>query len=147
MSNLRFVLDTNVIISAALLPKSIVRQAFDRAVTEGTILLSDEILLEWERIIRKPKFNKYILEDERIEFLSGLNQEASRIKITELITQARDQKDNKFLELAVSGHASCIVSGDEDLLVLHPFRGIPILTPRQFLEWLEGQLQDEQGDN
>ena len=55
------------------------------------------------------------------------------VEIAETFTDCRDAKDNKFLELAVSGKADCIVSGDADLLVLNPFRGIPILTPREFL--------------
>ena len=45
----------------------------------------------------------------------------------------RDPNDDKFLELALSGGADCIVSGDKDLLVLHPFRGVPIVTPRDFV--------------
>ena len=49
----------------------------------------------------------------------------------------RDSDDDKFLELAVSESAACIVSGDKDLLVLSPFRGIPIMRPAAFLEWIE----------
>jgi len=45
----------------------------------------------------------------------------------------RDPKDNKYLELAVAANASCIVTGDQDLLVLNPFRNIPILTSADFL--------------
>jgi putative PIN family toxin of toxin-antitoxin system len=48
-------------------------------------------------------------------------------------TDCRDTKDNKFLELAVSANASCIITGDKDLLVLNPFRGIPILNAADFL--------------
>jgi predicted nucleic acid-binding protein len=51
-------------------------------------------------------------------------------------TACRDPKDDKFLEVAVAGKADVIVSEDEDLLVLHPFRGIPIVGPAQFLEML-----------
>ena len=54
--------------------------------------------------------------------------------ITETITACRDPKDNKFLELAVSGQANLIISSDNDLLVLHPFRGIFILKPVAFLD-------------
>ena len=54
-----------------------------------------------------------------------------------LFRSCRDPKDNQFLELAVNGQADFIVTGDEDLLVLHPFRAIPILTPRDFLHVLE----------
>jgi predicted nucleic acid-binding protein len=57
--------------------------------------------------------------------------------VTESIQECRDKKDDKFLELAVSGNASHIITGDEDLLVLNPFRGISILTPRQFLQSLD----------
>ncbi len=53
--------------------------------------------------------------------------------MTEEINECRDPKDNKYLELVVSGKAECIVTGDEDLLVLNPFRGIEILTVQKFL--------------
>jgi predicted nucleic acid-binding protein len=55
------------------------------------------------------------------------------VDVTERVAACRDPKDDKFLELAVSGRASCIVSGDKDLLALHPFRGIAILNPAAFL--------------
>jgi predicted nucleic acid-binding protein len=55
------------------------------------------------------------------------------VEITEMIEACRDPKDNKVLEVAVNGQATCIVTGDEDLRILHPFRGIPILTPAEFL--------------
>jgi hypothetical protein len=66
-------------------------------------------------------------------------REAVLIEVKDTITDCRDPKDNKFLELAVSGKASAIISGDEDLLALHPFRDIPIFTLRDFLEhqWKE----------
>lgn len=52
--------------------------------------------------------------------------------IRKRIRACRDPKDDKFLELAVSGNADVIVTGDKDLLALHPFRGIAILTPLDF---------------
>jgi predicted nucleic acid-binding protein len=54
------------------------------------------------------------------------------------ITVCRDPKDNKVLEGAVAGRADVIVSGDEDLLVLNPFEGIPIVGPAEFLAMLQG---------
>ncbi len=75
-----------------------------------------------------------------MRFLAGLLREAELIKLTEVIIDCRDAKDNKFLELAASGKADFIISGDEDLLVLNPFRGIPILTPGEFLS---GSLKQE----
>ena len=55
------------------------------------------------------------------------------VNITEHIAACRDPKDDKFLELAVSGRADLIVSGDQDMLALNPFRGIPIVTPAAFV--------------
>jgi uncharacterized protein len=61
---------------------------------------------------------------------------AEEVKVKDVITVCRDPKDDKFLELAVSGQANHIVSGDDDLLVLHPFRGVAIVTPAAFLAGL-----------
>jgi uncharacterized protein len=55
------------------------------------------------------------------------------IEVIEVITVCCDPKDNKFLKLAVSGCAICIISGDADLLVLNPFREIPVVTPHEFV--------------
>ncbi|MBW8050035.1 MAG: putative toxin-antitoxin system toxin component, PIN family [Cytophagales bacterium] len=50
------------------------------------------------------------------------------------ITLSRDPDDNKFLSLAKSAKAACIVTGDNDLLVLHSFGSIAILKPSEFLK-------------
>lgn len=68
-----------------------------------------------------------------MRFLLALLKEAELVEITEQIIDCRDARDNKFLELAVSGKANCIISGDDDLLVLNPFRRIPIFNPKEFL--------------
>lgn len=133
-SDLRFVFDTSAIVSAVLLKQSVVRQAFDQAVEQGTLLISPATIAEINEVLRRKGFDKYVLEEERIEFVMVLVRDAILVEITEKISECRDPKDDKFLELAVSGQAACIVSGDQDLLSLHPFRGIPILTPRQFLD-------------
>jgi putative PIN family toxin of toxin-antitoxin system len=130
---LRSVFDTNVIVSAALLGDSVPRQAFDKALSTGKILISVPVLLELAEVLSRKKLNKYLLEEERMRFLVALLKETELVEINEIITNCRDAKDNKFLELAVSGKADCLVSGDKDLLVLNPFRGISVLTPREFL--------------
>jgi putative PIN family toxin of toxin-antitoxin system len=133
-SKRRFIFDTNVIVSALLFKQSVARQAFDKARAAGDILLSVSTLEELSSVLRREKFNKYLSEAERLLFLVTLVHEAVLVEITETITECRDPKDNKFLELAVSGHADCVISGDEDLTSLHPFREIPVLTPREFLD-------------
>jgi len=134
MSNGRFVFDTNVVVSALLFKQSTARQAFDKALKQGKLLVSVATADELNTVLRREKFNKYLLEEERLQFLAALLLEAIFVEITATIKDCRDPKDNKFLELAVSGNADVIISGDEDLLILHPFRGISILSPRDFLD-------------
>jgi putative PIN family toxin of toxin-antitoxin system len=133
---MRTVIDTSVTVSAVLLPRSVPRQAFDAAVAHGKMLVSEATLAELEEVLRRPKFNKYLAEDKRLEFLAALVREAEGVPVTGVIEECRDPKDNKFLELAVAGRATQILTGDADLLALHPFRGIPIVTPQAFLAGL-----------
>jgi len=67
------------------------------------------------------------------DWLGEVLAKAELVELTNRFAACRDAKDDKFLELAVNGRAEVIVSGDADLLVLNPFRGIPIVTPAVFL--------------
>jgi len=131
---LRCVLDTNVLVSALLLPDSKPRQALDLVLRKGKILLSFAALAELYEVLSRKQFRRYVDEEDIRNFLAALTREAQWVDVVVPITACRDPKDNKFLELAVSGHATHIVTGDSDLLALNPFRGIPILPPRSFLE-------------
>jgi putative PIN family toxin of toxin-antitoxin system len=132
-ADLRVVLDTNVVVSAMLLPLSIPRQALDRAMQKGRPLISVATTTELSEVIHRPRFDKYLSEEERIEFLTTLVHEAELVNVMERVTDCRDPQDNKFLALAVSGRATHIVTGDSDLLVLYPFRGIMVVSPSAFL--------------
>ncbi len=132
-SNARCVPDTGVLVSAVVLPRSIPRQAVDPAFAQGIVLVSTDTIDELDEVLRRPKFNRYLREEERLLFLAAFIRDVKVIDITEKLTECRDPKDNKFLELAISGNAACIVSGDSDLLVLNPFRGVAILTPQEFI--------------
>ena len=131
--DLRVVFDTNVVVSAMLLPLSVPRRAFDRALQEGRLLISAATITELDEVIRLPRFDKYLVEEERVEFLATLVHEAELVNVVETVTDYRDPRDNKFLELAVSGRATHIITGDSDLLVLHPFRGVIVVSPSAFL--------------
>lgn len=134
MPDRRYVFDTNAIVSAMLLPKSKPREAFDRATQSGTLLVSDEVIEELNDVLRREEFEKYITEALRVEFLAALLRDAELVEITEHVKECRDPRDDKFLSLAVSREADCIVSGDKDLLELNQFRGIPIISPAEFLD-------------
>jgi putative PIN family toxin of toxin-antitoxin system len=103
----------------------------------GRLLVSEATVAELDEVLRRPKFDKYVSEEQRLEFLAALVREAELTTIVTSIVACRDPKDDKFLELAVSGQATHILTGDTDLLVLNPFRGIAILTPQDFLADLE----------
>ena len=130
----RYVFDANAIVSALLLPGSTPRRAFDKACAQSRLFLSESVINELDDVLRRPRFEKYVREDERIHFLVTLLREAHIVRVTATVADCRDPKDNKYLELAQAAQATCIVTGDKDLLDLHPYHGIPILTPRQFLD-------------
>ena len=132
-NSLIYVLDTSIIISALLLPRSLPRQAFDLAYASGMVIASVATIDELSDVLRRKKFDRYVREEERLLFLATYIRDVTVIDISETITDCRDPKDNKFLELAVSGRASHLLTGDTDLLSLHPFRGIAIVTPQAFL--------------
>ncbi len=121
MNEFRTVIDTGVVVSAALIPGSIPRQAFDAAMNRGKVLVSEPTVEELDMVLRRPKFNKYLSEEKRQEFLAALVKEAEIVEITENVVVCRDPDDDKFLELAVSGRASHIMSSDGDLVGLAAF--------------------------
>jgi len=129
---LRLVFDTNIIISALLFDGSKPSKAFDIGIR--TLLFSLPTLAELEEVLWRNKFDRYISHEERKRFLTSLILHSTPIETNETISECRDPKDNKFLELAVCGKADFIISGDEDLLVLNPFRNIQIITPDSFLK-------------
>ncbi|BAY42782.1 hypothetical protein SAMD00079811_03600 [Scytonema sp. HK-05] len=113
-NKIRVVCDVNVIISAVLLPGSKPDRALRKAQDLGELLVSESIWLELEQVLARPKFNRYITPEERNDFLVDLSETVQFIKVTEQINECRDPKDNKYLELALSGKAECIVTGDDD---------------------------------
>ena len=133
MKNNRFVFDTNVLISALLFKTSRPFQVIEIASKQGVILYSEETLLELNQVLNRKKFDKYITIEERQKFLIKFITSSELVTIREKIVVCRDIKDNNFLELAVSDSADPIITGDQDLLVLNPFRGINIITPETFL--------------
>jgi putative PIN family toxin of toxin-antitoxin system len=131
--NRRFVLDNNILVSALLVKNSAPFWVITKVEEMGVILYSEATLLELNQVLNRKKFVKYFTVEEKQEFIVKLIESGELVVITESIDVCRDPKDNKFLELAVSGEADFIVSGDQDLLVLNPFRNIEIITANDFL--------------
>ena len=131
--NKRFVVDANIVISVLLMPNSVSAHAFEHALRSGKILQSVATIDESYRVIGRKKFDKYLTEKERTDFIREFLGQTELVDVTHVVTVCRDPKDNKFLKLALSGNATLIISGDHDLLVLHPFQTIPIITATAFL--------------
>ena len=128
-----FVFDTNALISAHLLVGSMSRKAYDKAFDKGILIYSAATFDEFAKTFIRSKFEKYLPLAKRTEVIREFQSRAALIDVDLLISASRDPKDNKFLELAIGANASCIITGDKDLLVLNPFRGIPILNAADFL--------------
>ena len=82
-------------------------------------------------VLRRPYFAPK-LPPAYLDRVRRIISKAALVTITEQISMCGDPTDDKFLELAVNGRADMIVTSDFDLLVLHPFFGIPIITPLAF---------------
>ena len=130
---MRIVFDTNVLISALLIKTSVPAQALSLAEARGDIVYSQECLSEIADVLSRPKLQPYIEPEDVTGFLARIHRSWIEIPILQRITLCRDPRDDKFLELALNGDASFIVTGDEDLLTLHPFQDIPILKPADYL--------------
>jgi len=131
---LNFVIDTNVLISAAIFKGSVQDKVFDKACGLGNIVSSDLLYEELKEVINRNKFDKYFKAGDRSKFLARYKAETKFIAITHRVSKSIDPKDDMFLELALSGQANCIITGDPDLLALNPFENIPIISPKEFLE-------------
>lgn len=131
---MRVVIDTNVIVSAALKDQSLPALAV-HVVEERDVLLKS---LATERqlfdVLARPRFERLIAPASHAWLRRRLLTEAEMVTIAERIAACRDPTDDKFLELAANGRADLIVSGDADLFALDPFRGIPIVVPAVFVQ-------------
>jgi putative PIN family toxin of toxin-antitoxin system len=143
---MRVVVDTNILVRAVIKPAGTFGPVLLR-LRHGdyTPLYAQSTIEELVDVLNRPRIrDKYRLTDQDIQAVLGLILLRGRTVLPpeseeERITVCRDPKDNKFLEKAVAGEADVIVSGDQDLLVLHPYAGIPILPPAAFLQMLESE--------
>lgn len=135
----RVVIDTSTLIGAVLRPDSVPRRALLLAIRTATLCASAQTLQELERVLHRPKFNTFLPWPERLEFLALVSRYSRLWDIPASHEEAvagvcRDDGDAKFLSLALTCQADVLISSDADLLGLHPWRGLPILTPAAFLE-------------
>lgn len=130
----KLVIDTNLWVSRLLMPSGPAAKAVDHGLAWGIPLMSEETLMELSDVLSRTKFDRYVSRKDRQHFLRLLGGIVRVIPITQHIAACRDPKDDKFLDVALSGEAQAILTGDQDLLELHPFHGVEILSPADFMK-------------
>lgn len=135
----RVVFDTSTLVGAALRVGSVPHLALGRAYMVGDVCASVATLDELEQVLLRLKFERYQPANVRQAFADIFRRRAALFSVAEedelkVSPPCRDSKDNKFLALIRACDADALISSDADLLVLHPWHGIPILTPAQFLQ-------------
>jgi len=137
--NRRVVFDTSTLVSAALRIGSVPYRALLEALAGYDLCASPETLADLERVLASKKFDRYVDRPSREQFVALLHGQVHLFSVRQADLEAveppcRDPKDHQFLVLAGVAKAGTLVSSDEDLLVLHPWRDVAILRPAEFLE-------------
>jgi putative PIN family toxin of toxin-antitoxin system len=130
--------DTNVLI-AAFIARGTCSELFDHCLVEHKIYISRWVLDElYEKLVMKFRFPKAKV-DQIVDFI---RKNTEMLTYTPLSTPiCRDPDDDHILASAVSGNVDCLISGDEDLLVLKNFRGLPIIGPGDFWRFEKEKLK------
>lgn len=130
---MRCIFDTNTLVSAVLFKKSPPGQALAIALRNYTLLVSTDTVGELAEVLSRKKFQQYVTAEEREEFLNAFLATTTLINVTSREERCRDPKDDKFLNLAISGNADVIVTGDKDLLTLGNCEKTKIVNAEAFL--------------
>lgn len=135
----RVVLDTSTLVSAALRVGSVPHQALSKALGSCELCASAATLAELEQVLKRKKFDRYLDAETRLSFVALIHRHSHLFAVQdadELAVQpaCRDPKDHKFLALALICEADVLISSDNDLLVLHPWRDVQVLMPAVFLD-------------
>lgn len=130
---LKVVPDANVVVSAFLSPGSTAERALRRMQLEACVVVSPAMATEWDAVLSRPRFVQAARRVAPRVFLADLLASVIIVKPLASVRDCRDPKDDKVLECALAAGADLIVSGDKDLLVLHPWRSIPVLSPAAYL--------------
>lgn len=129
----RIVVDTGVLVSAAIRPGSIPALALEKALLLFDVCASEATLAELETVLLREKFDGYAPRAERLAFIAGFRERVTVVTVTQVVTDCPDPKDNIFLALADTAQAELLLSSDPHLVDMDPWRNIPILPPAAFL--------------
>jgi putative PIN family toxin of toxin-antitoxin system len=127
------VLDASTLVGALLKADSVPEKALMLARARATICMSASVAAEIAEVFARPRFAD-ALPSSRVTLVLEIVMGAARwYHPKQAVSDCRDAKDNKYLELALEAQAEIIVSSDQDLFSLNPWRGIAIIAPAEFL--------------
>ena len=127
------VFDASTLVSATFRRNAVPARAVQHAFRTDRLAVSEPVLAELIDVRSRPKLQRFLDPVLRSELLWQLDTLGASFEPTERVTDCRDPKDNKYLELALVAGADRIVSSDDDLLVLYPWRGVRILKPADYV--------------
>jgi uncharacterized protein len=127
------VFDTSTLVGAAIGRGSVPDRAVRHAFASDRVAVSEAMVSELLDALARPRLARFIDPELRDEVLSLFDAFGVFFTPAERVADCRDPKDDKVLELALAARADAIVSSDADLLVLHPWRGVRILRPADYL--------------
>lgn len=137
----RLVVDTNILISLFMGRQS--AELIEAIVNEDIVLISSrEQISEIKRVLAYPKLAKHFTPEIRDDIVFLVATMAELVLLANDISDCRDPKDNFILEMAVNGKADFIVSGDEDIRSLNPYRGVSILDLNEFKKKISMDKED-----
>ena len=132
----RIILDTNLWISFLINKDfSILNEAIFS--NDYVLIFSSELFEEFIEVVSRPKFKKYFSEEDIIEIIEVINQQAEFVDVVSEISFCRDKKDNFLLSLAIDGRVDYLITGDADLLELEKIDSVKILTLKEFVKELK----------
>lgn len=128
----RVVFDTSSLIPVCLHPDREPARIFRRTILDHEVFASQETFSELVAVLSRAKFEAWQPPGLRLAWIKFYQAAVAFVEITERVRDCRDEKDNKFLDLALAAKADVLVSSDVHLLELNPYRGIAIVSLQQF---------------
>lgn len=132
-NKIRIVIDTNLWISFFLGAGTKTKLKLVLYDDRFQLLVSNDLNAELKSVLSRKKFNK-INQQQIEELFSLIDIKADLINVTSLVEMSRDIKDNFILSLCKDGKVEYLLTGDEDLLILHPFEETTILKLSTFID-------------
>ena len=130
---MRVVFDINIFISGLVIPKSLAEKAIFKIIEgKDSLLISKDIINEVLPVLS----SKFERDREALSHVAvTLTEIAELVKPSKRVKIFKDEPDNRILECAISGEADFLVTGDKEMLQLSEYKGVKIISLKEYLEF------------